>query len=113
MTVGWRTGEPPKIEEEYLVQLRGGGFAIGRWVNWNHFWPSLKTDQWWWAGLPQYSTVVAWMELPEPMKVAEIEVRHIPEEADVTCCSGCGNEIEDFCDYCPCCGALLISEEKK
>lgn len=108
MKIGWHTENPPEVEEKYLVQIDSGEYAIGHWGNWNRFWPQLKSDEWHWSGLPQFAKAVAWMELPEPLKVAEIEVRHIPEEADTTYCGNCKEEIEDWCTYCPNCGARLI-----
>lgn len=116
MTVGWRTGNPPEKDETYLVQLAGGGYAIGRWCNFNRFWPQLTTDHWYWVGLPQYSKAVAWMVLPEPLKVGEWEKSDIPGEEWK--CSSCGGAawmydyrgIVKKSRYCPNCGAWMIDD---
>ena len=64
----------PKDENKiYLVQLDGGGMCSCRWTNVNPFWTDLTTD-WHWCifDIPQYSKVVAWMDL-EPYKGGEGE----------------------------------------
>lgn len=66
--------EKPKDEEKtYLVQLDGGGMCSCRWTNTNPFWTDLTTE-WHWCifDIPQYSKVVAWMDL-EPYKGGEDE----------------------------------------
>lgn len=66
--------EKPKDEERtYLVQLDGGGMCSCRWTNVNPFWTDLTTE-WHWCifDIPQYSKVVAWMDL-EPYKGGEDE----------------------------------------
>ena len=69
MRIKWNTNNPPDYEEEYLVQLNSGEFAICRWTNINHFWTDLTTN-WHWhiIDVPQYTKVVAWMLLPEHYK---------------------------------------------
>ena len=64
--------EKPKDEKKtYLVQLDGGGMCSCRWTNVNPFWTDLTTE-WHWCifDIPQYSKVVAWMDL-EPYKGGE------------------------------------------
>lgn len=66
--------EKPKDEKKtYLVQLDGGGMCSCRWTNTNPFWTDLTTE-WHWCifDIPQYSKVVAWMDL-EPYKGGEGE----------------------------------------
>lgn len=105
MTVGWRTGNPPEKDETYLVQLAGGGYAIGRWCNYNLFWPQLTTDHWYWVGLPQYSKAVAWMVLPEPLKVGEWEY---DKKMDLFRCSICRDHAVRKYPYCMHCGAKMM-----
>ena len=72
---GWiPASEKPKDENRtYLVQLDGGGMCSCRWTNANPFWTDLTTE-WHWNifDIPQYSKVVAWMDL-EPYKGGEDE----------------------------------------
>lgn len=67
---GWiSVSEKPKDEKRtYLVQLDGGGMCSCRWTNANPFWTDLTTE-WHWNifDIPQYSKVVAWMDL-EPYR---------------------------------------------
>ena len=66
--------EKPKDEKKtYLVQLDGGGMCSCRWTNTNPFWTDFTTE-WHWNifDIPQYSKVVAWMDL-EPYKGGEDE----------------------------------------
>lgn len=66
--------EKPKDEKRtYLVQLDSGGMCSCRWTNVNPFWTDLTTE-WHWNifDTPQYSKVVAWMDL-EPYKGGEDE----------------------------------------
>ena len=67
--------EKPKDDEErtYLVRLDSGGMRSCRWTNVNPVWTDLTTD-WHWCifDIPQYSKVVAWMDL-EPYKGGDSE----------------------------------------
>lgn len=69
MRIGWRTDDPPKEKEDYLVQYDGGGMDIARWTNVNPIWTTLITGWHWNAA--QYCKVVAWMPLPEPYRGGE------------------------------------------
>lgn len=67
MRIGWRTDNPPNEKDEYLVQIEDANMVVGVWTNVNPFWTDRTTD-WHWCHIPQYSTVVAWMPLPEPYR---------------------------------------------
>lgn len=63
---------PEQEKKSYWVCTDGGYQCQCRWTNINHFWTDLTTD-WHWhiMDVPQYSKVVAWMPLPEPMREGE------------------------------------------
>ena len=66
--------EKPKDEKRtYLVQFDDGTMRSCRWTNANPFWTDLTTG-WHWNtfDIPQYSKVVAWMDL-EPYKDGDID----------------------------------------
>lgn len=69
MRIGWRTDNPPKEKEQYLVQYDIGILDVATWTNVNPFWTTLTTDWHWNAA--QYCKVVAWMPLPELYRVGE------------------------------------------
>lgn len=79
---------PPEEKKSYWVQLDSGGMCECRWTNTNPFWTDLTTT-WHWDifDIPQYSKVVAWMELPEQF-IEEDEMTQIY-------CDKCGKVIED------------------
>ena len=58
---------PKDKEKSYWVCTDSGYQCECRWTNANHFWTNLTSD-WHWNifDVPQYSKVIAWMELPEP-----------------------------------------------
>lgn len=58
---------PKEIYDSYWVCTDSGHQCECRWTNINPFWANLTTA-WHWNifDIPQYSTVVAWMPLPEP-----------------------------------------------
>lgn len=59
--------EKPNDENKtYLIRTDCGYWCSARWTNVNPFWTYLTTDWHWnYADIPQYSNVVAWMEIPE------------------------------------------------
>ena len=64
MRVEWRTDNPPKEKDEYLVTYDCGTMDICWWTNTNMFWPDQESAEWYWLTKP-YSKVVAWMPLPK------------------------------------------------
>ena len=60
---------PEEICDSYWVCTDSGYQCECRWTNINPFWTNLTTS-WHWNifDIPQYTTVVAWMPLPEPYK---------------------------------------------
>lgn len=77
---------PPEEEEVYLIQTDDGYMCNCRWTNRNHLLTDLTTD-WHWhiMDVPQYSKVVAWMELPEPYREEKkvITLKMISTESDL------------------------------
>lgn len=65
---------PEEKEARYWACSDIGHQFECRWTNENHFWFGLTTE-WHWNifDVPQYSKVVAWMQLPEPYKEEEDE----------------------------------------
>lgn len=60
---------PKEEKKPYWICTDYGYQCECRWTNVNPFWTDLTTD-WHWhhMDVPQYSKVVAWMQLPEPYK---------------------------------------------
>jgi hypothetical protein len=60
---------PEEICDSYWVCTDSGYQCECRWTNINPFWTNLTTD-WHWNifDIPQYTSVIAWMPLPEPYK---------------------------------------------
>ena len=58
---------PPEENKTYWVCTDNGHQHECRWTNANPIWTHLTTD-WYWNifDIPQYTKVVAWMELPKP-----------------------------------------------
>lgn len=58
---------PPEENKTYWVCTDNGHQHECRWTNANQIWTHLTTD-WHWNifDIPQYTKVVAWMELPKP-----------------------------------------------
>ena len=63
---------PEEICDSYWVCTDSGYQCECRWTNINLFWVNLTTD-WHWNifDIPQYTSVIAWMLLPEPYKGGE------------------------------------------
>ena len=63
---------PPEENKTYWVCTDNGYQHECRWTNVNPIWTHLTTD-WHWNifDIPQYTKVVAWMELPKPYDVGE------------------------------------------
>ena len=64
---------PEKIEKSYWVCLESGGQCQCRWTNNMYGLGSNEWSKWGWHIMdkPQYATVIAWRELPEPYKGEE------------------------------------------
>ena len=65
---------PEEICNSYWICTDSGYQCECRWTNTNPIWTNLTTS-WHWNifDIPQYTTVVAWMPLPEPYKGGEEE----------------------------------------
>lgn len=65
---------PEEQKKSYWVCTDSGYQCECRWTNINHFWTQPTTD-WHWhpMDVPQYTRIVAWMPLPEPYKMDEVE----------------------------------------
>ena len=63
---------PPEENKTYWVCTDNGNQHECRWTNANPIWTHLTTD-WHWNifDIPQYTKVVAWMELPKPYDEGE------------------------------------------
>lgn len=65
---------PTWEEKTYWVYLDCGHMCECRWTDANPFWTHIKTEWHWnYFDIPQYTKVVAWMELPEPYKEEQDE----------------------------------------
>lgn len=66
---------PEEICDSYWVCTDSGYQCECRWTNINPFWANLTTV-WHWNifDIPQYTSVIAWMPLPEPYKEGEQNV---------------------------------------
>ena len=64
---------PKKTEKSYWVCLESGGQCQCRWTNNIYGLGSNEWSKWGWHIMdkPQYTTVIAWRELPEPYKGEE------------------------------------------
>ena len=64
---------PEKTEKSYWVCLESGGQCQCRWTNNMYGLGSNEWSKWGWHIMdkPQYATVIAWRELPEPYKGEE------------------------------------------
>ena len=60
---------PEEVNKSYWVCTDYGSQVECRWTNVNRFWADHTTD-WHWniCDIPQFSSVIAWMPLPEPYK---------------------------------------------
>lgn len=66
MRIGWNTGNPPDVEEWYLVQYESGSMDVCCWTGIFYFGGDpIKTD-WHWTGKAQYAKIIAWHLLPKP-----------------------------------------------
>jgi len=61
---------PEKTEKSYWVCLESGGQCQCRWTNNMYGLGSNEWSKWGWHVMdkPQYATVIAWRELPEPYR---------------------------------------------
>lgn len=110
MRYKWMTGNPPNVEEKYLVQLDDGEFAISKWTRYQNY------EEWHWSFVPPFTNVVAWMFLPEPYAENKGIWKYSTEDGRFTC-SKCGKrapydineetaeECDTLFDFCPFCGA--------
>ena len=73
LRIGWRTDNPPPIEDDYLVTYDSGRMDICHWDNRDFFGRPQNSDGGYRWYPDQYRTVVAWMPLPEPYKETENE----------------------------------------
>ena len=60
-------GLPEKKEKKYWICTDSKYQCQAKWTNDRYGFGRLS-EYWGWVGIPQYTTVVAWMPLPEPYK---------------------------------------------
>lgn len=66
MRIKWNTGNPPDVEEEYLVTTASGNLYVAEWTNTEFF--DGSANAWRWVSDCMFLKVAAWMPLPEPYK---------------------------------------------